>query len=96
VRRSLQEGTRAIRRASALRWWAGKKDYQTGGAIGQGKGKCEKAGSVVTGHRLPRALLIGGFAEGLGWTAGCIAVTDRQIEDIYAMVKDGTPIHIFA
>ncbi len=30
------------------------------------------------------------------WTAGCIAVTDRQIEDIYAMVKDGTPIHIFA
>ena len=30
------------------------------------------------------------------WTAGCIAVTDREIEDIYAMVKDGTPIHIFA
>lgn len=30
------------------------------------------------------------------WTAGCIAVTDRQIEDIYAMVKDGTPIHIYA
>lgn len=28
------------------------------------------------------------------WTAGCIAVTDRQIEDIYAMVRDGTPIHI--
>ena len=30
------------------------------------------------------------------WTAGCIAVTDRQIEDIYAMVKDGTPIDIYA
>ncbi|MFN7224175.1 MAG: murein L,D-transpeptidase family protein [Paracoccaceae bacterium] len=28
------------------------------------------------------------------WTAGCIAVTDREIERIYAMVKDGTPIHI--
>lgn len=28
------------------------------------------------------------------WTAGCIAVTDRQMEDIYAMVKDGTPIRI--
>ncbi len=26
------------------------------------------------------------------WTAGCIAVTDREIEDIYAMVPDGTPI----
>ncbi len=30
------------------------------------------------------------------WTAGCIAVTNAEIEDIYAMVKDGTPIHIFA
>lgn len=30
------------------------------------------------------------------WTAGCIAVSDRQIEDIYAMVRDGTPIDIFA
>lgn len=28
------------------------------------------------------------------WTAGCIAVTDDQIEDIYAMVRDGTPIQI--
>ncbi len=28
------------------------------------------------------------------WTAGCIAVTDREMERIYAMVKDGTPIHI--
>lgn len=30
------------------------------------------------------------------WTAGCIAVTDRQIEDIYAMVRNGTPIDIYA
>ena len=30
------------------------------------------------------------------WTAGCIAVTNREIEDIYAMVPDGTPIYIFA
>lgn len=28
------------------------------------------------------------------WTAGCIAVTDREMERIYAMVKPGTPIHI--
>ncbi len=28
------------------------------------------------------------------WTWGCIAVTDRQMEDIYAMVRDGTPIYI--
>lgn len=30
------------------------------------------------------------------WTAGCIATTDREIETIYAMVRDGTPIEITA
>lgn len=29
------------------------------------------------------------------WTAGCIAVTNREMEDIYAMVRDGTPIDIY-
>ena len=28
------------------------------------------------------------------WTWGCIAVKNREIEDIYAMVADGTPIQI--
>ena len=28
------------------------------------------------------------------WTAGCIAVTDKEIERIYAMVRNGTPIFI--
>ncbi len=28
------------------------------------------------------------------WTEGCIAVTDREMEDIYAMVRNGTPIRI--
>jgi murein L,D-transpeptidase YafK len=28
------------------------------------------------------------------WTVGCIAVTDAEMEDIYAMVRDGTPILI--
>lgn len=29
------------------------------------------------------------------WTWGCIAVPDREMEDIYAMVTDGTPISIY-
>ena len=29
------------------------------------------------------------------WTFGCIAVTDDEIERIYAMVADGTPISIY-
>lgn len=30
------------------------------------------------------------------WTAGCVSVTNRQIEEVYAMVRDGTPIDVFA
>ncbi len=29
------------------------------------------------------------------WTAGCIAVNNRQMEQVYAMVKNGTPISIY-
>ena len=29
------------------------------------------------------------------WTAGCIAVKDEEIEDIYAMLRPGTPIMIY-
>lgn len=29
------------------------------------------------------------------WTAGCIAVTDNEIEEIYAMVRDGTVITLY-
>lgn len=28
------------------------------------------------------------------WTAGCIAVTNKEMEEIYAMVGTGTPIYI--
>jgi murein L,D-transpeptidase YafK len=28
------------------------------------------------------------------WTHGCIAVTDKEMEMVYAMIKDGTTIHI--
>lgn len=30
------------------------------------------------------------------WTAGCIAVSNEEIEEIYAMVRDGTPIALRA
>ncbi|SEF88780.1 L,D-transpeptidase catalytic domain [Jhaorihella thermophila] len=34
--------------------------------------------------------------KGPDWTAGCIAVKNREIEEIYAMVRLGTPITIRA
>lgn len=33
--------------------------------------------------------------KGRDWTAGCISVSDGQMEDVYAMVRTGTPIDIF-
>jgi len=32
--------------------------------------------------------------RGKDWTAGCIAVKDREMEEIYSMVRIGTPIFI--
>ena len=49
-------------------------------------------------------VMIHGIRNGLGWlgrlhrlvdwTAGCIAVTDREIEEMWRAVPDGTPIEI--
>lgn len=33
--------------------------------------------------------------KGRDWTAGCISVSDEEIEVIYAMVRNGTPVDIF-
>lgn len=33
--------------------------------------------------------------NGRDWTAGCVAVSNKEIEMIYAMVKDGTPITVY-
>ncbi|MCU9848129.1 L,D-transpeptidase family protein [Defluviimonas sp. WL0024] len=32
--------------------------------------------------------------RGKDWTAGCIAVKDREMEEVYSMVRVGTPIYI--
>lgn len=29
------------------------------------------------------------------WTWGCISVNNKEIEEVYAMVRDGTPVDIF-
>lgn len=42
-------------------------------------------------HGTPRK-----FRNDPDWTWGCLAVTDREMEDIYAMVNVGTPIYIYA
>jgi murein L,D-transpeptidase YafK len=37
---------------------------------------------------------IGGFHRMHDWTAGCIAVTDEEIEELYRVTPDWTPIEI--
>ena len=53
------------------------------------------AGSDIMIHGLRNGNgWIGGFHRQSDWTAGCIAVTDFEIEEIYRAVPDGTPIEI--
>lgn len=52
-------------------------------------------GGLIMIHGLPNGY---GWAKALytkrDWTDGCIAVTNEQIEEIWGLVKDGTPITI--
>jgi murein L,D-transpeptidase YafK len=42
-------------------------------------------------HGRPKA-----FQNGVeDWTAGCVAVSDAEMRDVYAMVKNGTPVSIY-
>ncbi len=53
------------------------------------------AGGDIMIHGLPnRAPFLGRFHNLTDWTQGCIAVNNYEIEEIYAAVKDGTPIEI--
>ena len=53
------------------------------------------AGSDIMIHGLPNGRgWIGAFHRRSDWTAGCIAVTDFEIEEIFRAVPDGTPIEI--
>lgn len=50
----------------------------------------KKPGGDIFIHGRPKKYRKGGR----DWTAGCIAVTNSEIEQIYAMVRDGTRITI--
>ncbi len=65
----------------------------------QDKLNAEKMGVSPGGdimiHGLPnRAPFLGKLHNLTDWTQGCIAVNNQEIEEIYAAVKDGTPIEL--
>lgn len=52
-------------------------------------------GGMIMIHGLPNGMGWLGAAHSLrDWTAGCIAVTSEEIEEIWTLVPDGTPIEI--
>jgi len=53
------------------------------------------AGGLIMVHGIKNGLgFLGRFHSAADWTDGCIAVTDRDIDEIWSMVPDGTPIQI--
>lgn len=54
-------------------------------------------GGGVEIHGLePKYAWIGSLHRQINWTAGCIAVTNPEIEEIYKLVPIGTPVEIRA
>lgn len=52
-------------------------------------------GGMIMIHGIKNGLgFLGRFHSALDWTDGCIAVTDRDIDEIWRVVPDGTPIQI--
>ncbi len=52
-------------------------------------------GGMIMIHGLPNGLgWIGRLHRALDWTNGCVAVTDREIEELWRAVPDGTVVEI--
>jgi murein L,D-transpeptidase YafK len=55
---------------------------------------CDPGGSIMI-HGIKNGLgWLGRLHRMIDWTDGCMAVTDREIEEVYAAVPNGTPIEI--
>lgn len=64
-------------------------DLQTAKGIG-----CDPGGNIMI-HGLPKGFgWLGKTHTAIDWTAGCIAVTNEEIEEIWDLVRDGTPVEI--
>ncbi len=66
--------------------------YPNANDIAEAKALGESPGGEIFIHGQPNAFR----AKGPDWTAGCIAVKNREIEEIYAMVNNGTVITLIA
>lgn len=65
--------------------------YPNARDIAEAKALGKDPGGDIFIHGRPREYRKGGR----DWTWGCIAVSDRHMREIYAMVRTGTPISIY-
>lgn len=69
--------------------------YPSASDIRFAKSKGKSPGGLIKIHGLKNGLgYIGKFHRLFDWTHGCIALTNKEIEELYHNVKIGTPIEI--
>ena len=69
--------------------------YPNTGDVAQAEARGISAGSDIMIHGLRNGCgWIGKLHRSTDWTDGCVAVTDQEIEEIWRVVPDGTPIEI--
>lgn len=53
------------------------------------------AGGDIMIHGVPRGTPpLGPLQHMVDWTSGCVALTNREIDEVYKLVPNGTPIDI--
>lgn len=65
--------------------------YPNARDIAYAKSQGKSPGGDIFIHGQPNLVV----PRGRDWTAGCIAISDKEIRRLYAMVKNGTVIDIF-
>lgn len=68
--------------------------YPNAADIAEARAMGKSPGGDIFIHGQPNAFKSRRGSRGDDWTWGCIAVTNREMEEIYAMVKTGTVITI--
>ena len=69
--------------------------YPEAGDVAEAAARGKNPGGDIMIHGIRNGLgWLGTFQRRVDWTAGCIAVTDQEMEEIWRVVPDGTPIEI--
>lgn len=70
--------------------------YPNAADIAAAEARGESPGGDIMIHGFPNGLgWLGALPHGFkDWTAGCIAIADNEIEEIWRAVPDGTPVEI--